>query len=101
MGALDEISVAIGELRQGQESAQEERREIKRALADMRSALSANTIALAAATTAIATITPKVEATTRDRWIGYGVLLGIATIGGAVGSKMQAFLTMIGGGSHS
>lgn len=97
MGALDEISLAIGELRSGQENAQEERREIKSVIGNLSTTLAANTVALAAVTAAIAALAPKVEASMRDRWIGYGVLLGIGTLGGAVGGKIQTFIGMIGG----
>jgi hypothetical protein len=100
MGPLDEISVAIGELRQGHAMAAEERRELRKALGDLTATVSANTAAVAAATTAIAAMAPQVEAGKRARWVGIGVLGAIGALTGALGSKIGMLLGIVSGGGH-
>lgn len=97
MGALDELSVEIGRLKESNDTARQERAEIRQLLTDLNRNMTSLTIGLASATATLTEMKPKVEETVQSRWLNRGIITGIALGGGALGGKAAAFLGWFGG----
>lgn len=100
MTRLDEISTAIGELREGQRQAERDRERMRETMEQLDESVRALAGTVSTATRTIADMQPQVEWSRRTRWIGLGILLAVGTLGGIIGSKIQGLFAMINGGGN-
>jgi len=97
MSELDRLSLEIGRLQAGNETAREERSEIRKQLRDIVDTLGSLNLGISDANRMIADMYPKVEASARSRWTTRGVLAAIAVMGGFGGAKALAVLGWLTG----
>ena len=97
MGSLDELSVEIGRLREGQDRAKDDRDKLADQLGQLTTSVNSLTLAVSAGSATIATMKPaleRAEASLEEikgrRWLSVGLLLGAGGATGAFGSKMLA-----------
>lgn len=93
---LDRLSLEIGRLQMGNETAREERAEIRKQLRDINDNLANLNLGMAAATANLAEMKPKIEESRTARWTGRGMLTGMALGSGALGAKGLALLGWLG-----
>ena len=100
MGALDAISAAIGELREGMRAADRDREVTRTATNNLSAEMLRLRLDVQELTTAMKEIGPKVQRSWYERTLTIGVLLGIGTTGGVIGSNIKALMSMLswGGG---